>query len=135
MTVPIWDESLTVKVKRCDEDHQKLLSLIQRLHDSILEDQAPNNFQEILLELVAYTDTHFAAEEALLKQTRYSGLEQQCDQHKAFIAKLAEFEQSLESAPSTAPLAMVEYLKNWLVRHIKMVDCQYSEHLNRNGIH
>jgi hemerythrin-like metal-binding protein len=134
LSVPIWNESFSVKVKSCDEAHRKLLSLIQRLHDSIVMDQGPAYTQVILAELADYTDTHFASEEALLVQTKYSGLELQCHQHQTFVAKLVEFRQSLEYAPTTTPLAMVEYLKNWLVRHIKMVDCQYSSHLNANGI-
>jgi hemerythrin len=51
-----------------------------------------------------------------------------------FVAKLEELEQSLKSAPTSTPIALVEYLKNWLVRHIKMEDQLYSKHLNAKGI-
>ena len=132
---PIWDESFSVKVKRCDEDHKKLLAIIQRLHESVINNQGPVDTQGILGELVDYTETHFKTEEGMLEQTKFPGLETHCQQHESFKAKLAELRKSFEYAPGDTPLAIMEYLKNWLVRHIKMVDCQYSSHLNANGIH
>jgi hemerythrin len=135
MAIPIWDESFSVKVKSCDEQHQKLFSLIQRLQDSIGTAEESKVVQGVLIELVEYTQTHFKTEEGLLEQTKFPELERHCLQHEAFKAKLTEFKESLENASGTLSFAMVEYLKNWLVRHIKMVDCQYSKHLNANGIH
>jgi len=90
---------------------------------------------EALRELYEYARTHFSAEEALLEQTKYPGLYRHRSQHQAFIDKSEELKQSLQTAPNTTPVDMAEYLKNWLVRHIKMVDQQYSAHPNANGIH
>lgn len=132
--VPIWDESFSVHVKRCDEDHKKLLAIIQRLHESVVNNQGPVDTQGILAELLDYTETHFATEEGMLEQTKFPGLEMHCHQHQTFKDKLEELKKSFEYAPNDTALAVMEYLKNWLVRHIKMVDCQYSKHLNANGI-
>ncbi|MBZ5644170.1 MAG: bacteriohemerythrin [Acidobacteriia bacterium] len=135
MAVPIWNESFSVKVKRCDEDHKKLLDIIQRLHDSVIARHGEIDTKAILAELVDYTETHFKTEEGMLEQTKFPGLERHCQQHETFKAKLEELKQSMEYAPGDTPMAILQYLKNWLVRHIKMVDCQYSAHLNANGIH
>ena len=131
----VWDESFSVKVKCCDEHHQKLFSLIQRLQDSMGKPGDPVEFQNVVRELDDYAATHFSIEESLLEQTKFPGLENHFIQHKAFKTKLAELKEALADGSSTAPFVMVEYLKNWLIRHIKMVDCQYSKHLNANGIH
>jgi len=70
----------------------------------------------------------------MLEQTKFPGLEMHRHQHQTFKDKLEELKKSFEYAPNDTALAVMEYLKNWLVRHIKMVDCQYSKHLNANGI-
>lgn len=134
MAVPVWNESFTVKVKRCDEDHKKLFALIQRMHEAIEERKGPDVAQDVLRELDEYTKTHFSAEEALMEQTKYPSLLSHRFQHRPFITKLEQLKEYIETCPSTTPVALVEYLKNWLVRHIKMVDQQYSAHLNANGI-
>jgi hemerythrin-like metal-binding protein len=132
--VPVWNQSFTVNVKRCDEDHQKLFCLIRRLHDAIEAEQGTVIAREILDELGEYAKKHFSVEEELLEQTKYEGLSHHRVQHHMFVAKLEELEQSLKSAPTSTPIALVEYLKNWLVRHIKMEDQLYSKHLNAKGI-
>ena len=71
--VPIWNESFSVKVKRCDEDHKKLLAIIQRLHESVINNQGPVDTQAIFAELVDYTETHFKTEEGMLEQTKFPG--------------------------------------------------------------
>ena len=134
MAVPVWNQSFTVKVKRCDEDHQRLFALIQRLHDTVETRLDESAAREAIRELGEYTETHFSAEEALLERTNYPALASHRLHHQTFIAKVEELKQLLDRAPSTAKLAMVEYLKNWLVRHIKLVDGRYSAHLNSNGI-
>jgi hemerythrin-like metal-binding protein len=135
MAIPIWDESFSVKVKSCDEQHKKLFALIQRLQDSIGTPEESITVQSVLVELLEYTQTHFTEEEGLLEKTKFPDLERHCLQHEAFKAKLFEFKDALQNSSGTLSFVMVEYLKNWLIRHIKTVDCQYSKHLNANGIH
>jgi hemerythrin-like metal-binding protein len=134
MAIPIWDETYSVKVKCCDEHHQRLFAIIQRLQDSIGKTGESETTQDVLRELTEYADVHFAMEEGLLEKTNFPGIEKHCGQHQGFREKLSEFKESYENASGTLTFAMVEYLKNWLIRHIKMVDCQYSKHLNANGI-
>lgn len=134
MAVPVWNQSFAVNVKRCDEDHKKLFALLQRLHDTVEPLPERSVALEAIQELREYTKVHFSAEEALLEQTNYPALASHRLQHRTFIAKVEELKQLIDFAPGTAKLAMVEYLKNWLVRHIKLTDRKFSAHLNSNGI-
>jgi hemerythrin len=134
MAVPVWNRSFAVNVKRCDEDHKKLFALLQRLHDTVEPLPERSVALEAIQELDEYTKAHFSAEEALLEQTNYPALASHRLQHHTFIAKVEELKQLIDFAPGTTKLAMVEYLKNWLVRHIKLADRKYSAHLNSNGI-
>jgi hemerythrin-like metal-binding protein len=134
IAIPIWDETYSVKVKYGDEHHQKLFAIIQRLQDSIGKTGESETTQDLSRELTECADVHFALEEGPREKTNFPGIEKHCVQHHGFREKLSEFKESYENASGTATFAVAEYLKNWLIRHIKMVDCQYFEHPNENGI-
>lgn len=135
MALITWDQSYSVKVKRCDEDHQKLFALINALHDAMRVGKGRSIIQQIVAELSAYTQTHFRAEEALMEQANYPALPGHQMEHRRFEARVAEFRKDLDAGTSGNPVAVLEFLKDWLAKHIKKLDQSYSAHLNANGIH
>jgi hemerythrin-like metal-binding protein len=62
-----WDTSYSVSVKSCDAEHQKLFDLINQLHEAMRLGQGRAIVGPVVQELENYTQTHFRAEEALLK--------------------------------------------------------------------
>jgi hemerythrin len=90
--------------------------------------------QKVVQELNDYTISHFAAEELLLERFGYPGLAEHREEHKRFVAKVNQFRDDLEQGGGTSSVAVLEFLKDWLARHIKQTDRKYSSHLNENGI-
>jgi hemerythrin len=134
MALISWDQSYSVKVKRCDEDHQKLFALMNTLHDAMRVGKGRTVIRQIVSELSDYTQTHFQAEEALMEQANYPALAGHRVEHQRFIARVAGFQKDLDSGTSGNSVAVLEFLKDWLVKHIKKLDQSYSAHLNANGI-
>jgi len=135
MALVTWDQSYSVKVKRCDEDHQKLFALMNSLHDAMRVGKGRNVIGEIVTELSDYTETHFRAEEALMEKAKYPALPTHRLEHQKFVAQVLGFKKELEAGMAGNPVAVLEFLKDWLAKHIKKVDQSYSAHLNANGIH
>jgi hemerythrin len=129
------DQSYSVKVKRCDEDHQKLFALINALHDAMRVGKGRSVLQQIIGKLSAYTQTHFQAEEALMEQANYPALSGHPVEHQRFVARVAEFQKDLNAGAGGNSVAVLDFLKDWLAKHIKKLDQSYSSHLNANGIH
>jgi len=134
MALITWDQSYSVKVKRCDEDHQKLFALINALHDAMRVGKGRAVIGQIVAELSAYTQTHFHAEEALMEQANYPALAGHRVEHQRFVARVAEFQKELNAGTGGNSVAVLEFLKDWLAKHIKKLDQSYSAHLNANGI-
>jgi len=135
MALITWDQSYSVKVKRCDEDHQKLFALINALHDAMRVGKGRSLIGQIVAELSAYTQTHFRAEEALMEKANYPALPGHRVEHQRFIARVAEFQKDLDAGAVGNSVAVLEFLNDWLAKHIKKLDQGYSAHLNANGIH
>lgn len=134
MALVKWDPSYSVKVIRCDEDHKKLFALINALHDAMLAGKGGEKAQQVVKELTDYTKFHFSGEEALLEKAKYPALAGHRAQHKEFVAKVEQFQADLKSGKGGNTVAVLEFLKDWLTRHIKQTDQKYSAHLNAAGV-
>jgi len=130
-----WDASYSVKVSRCDEDHKKLFSLINGLHDAISTGKGPGVSKQIVEELIDYTKYHFHAEERLMEKAKYPDLPLHRLDHQEFVKQVRQFKQDLAEGNASQSLSILAFLNEWLTRHIKLTDQRYSAHLNANGIH
>lgn len=129
-----WNSSYSVKVKRCDEDHQKLFLLIEELNDAMRSGQGKLIVDGIVQDLERYAKVHFTAEEALLAKAKYPGLAAHKVEHQKFIGSVAKFRQDLNIGDNSQSISVSMFMNNWLVNHILRTDKQYSAHLNANGI-
>jgi len=129
-----WDSSYSVKVAELDDHHQKLFSLINALYDAMRVGKGRAVLGQIVTELGDYTQTHFQAEEALMEQANYPALDGHRAEHRRFIAQVSQFKKDLEAGTGGNAVAVAEFLKDWLTKHIKRLDQSYSAHLNANGI-
>jgi len=130
-----WKDEYSVGVEAMDNDHKKLINLINQLQTSV-DYYTGKEFEEKALdELVDYTKTHFKREETLLEENAYDDLDAHKLQHKAFIEKI---ELAVEQYKNNADVTIIDtlkFLREWLINHINGTDKQYSKVLNAKGIH
>jgi hemerythrin-like metal-binding protein len=129
-----WNESYTVKVQRCDEDHKKLFSLINTLHEAMSSGKGTAVVRRVVEELADYAQYHFSAEEAMLEKTNYPALASHRLQHREFSSQVKQFQRDLREGKGGQTITVAVFLNDWLTKHIKQTDQQYSAHLNANGI-
>jgi len=127
MALMQWEERYSVHIASIDEQHKKLFSLINQLHEAMSHGKANDVMQSVLKELVAYTKTHFAAEERLLESKNYQGLVAHVHQHRKFVEKLASFQKDFAENKATLSITLMTFLRDWLTSHILQTDHQYSD--------
>lgn len=129
-----WKDSYSVGIDSIDQQHKKLLNLINQLQTAVDYSTGEQFEREALDELVDYTKTHFTYEEGLMRDNDYPDFEAHKVQHEDMFNKvrevLAEYEKDHDTAMSNA----VEYLKAWLINHINGTDKQYSSYLIGKGV-
>jgi hemerythrin len=128
-----WKPEFSVQVLRFDEQHKKLIQLINHLHDSMKAGQAVAQMASILNELDSYTQKHFREEEILMERYQYPGLPAQKQSHALFIKKIAEFKDEFSKGKLSTPLNVMAFLKDWLTRHILETDKQYGPFFSGKG--
>ena len=134
MSLVTWDETYSVRVKKLDEQHQKLFALLNALHEAMRHGSGQAAVREILQELATYTVTHFRAEEELMRKTDYQGFAAHQAEHQRFVAKVQQLTQDLEAGSNVSSMQVVGFIKDWLAEHIKRTDGSYSAHLNAHGV-
>ncbi len=114
-----WTKEFSVGVEEIDDDHKRLLALVNDLHDAVEAGAAWNVLDNVLDGLTLYVTYHFAHEETLFTRTDYPGYERHRRQHQALTITVHEIQQDFQDhALETLPHQVLEFLKNWLYEHI-----------------
>lgn len=134
MSLIQWNNSLSVGIPSMDAQHQKLITIINRLHDAMREGKGKDIIAPVLSELHSYTVTHFTAEEKLMEQCKYEGLSLQKQQHSQFINQIKKYQSDFEKGSLSLPLSVSNFLKDWLINHIQGMDKKYETVMKSAGI-
>jgi hemerythrin len=125
-----WNEMYSVGHPMMDEQHQQLISIINKLFNAFKEGNAVESVSSILDEMIRYADLHFISEETLLKENSYPNFDEHLACHAAYKQKIQEFRNKLDEGVVNVHYEIIEYLKNWWNNHILKEDMKYSEFLN-----
>ena len=84
--------------------------------------------------LIDYTGTHFEHEEKLFAQHNYPEQKGHKEIHKKLVAQVVEFQNQFKSGEKDVSLELMEFLKDWLLDHIKKTDKKYMPFLLSKGV-
>lgn len=127
----VWnDEELSVGVKLIDEQHKKLIRIINRLQDAIEQGHLDTAFMPTLESLEDYTRTHFRMEEEFMTLFNYPEYSTQKTGHSEFEVHLQKFKVNPKESKDT----LIKYLNVWLYHHIMHQDRKLGEYLNSIGV-
>jgi hemerythrin len=129
-----WNETFSVNIKEMDAQHQKLIEIINRLHEAMRTGKGNQEINSVIEQMINYSQHHFQEEEKLMAAQNYSGYLHQKAEHLAFIRKVNEFKQKADLGQVALSISVSSYLNDWLTRHILIEDKKYSQYLNKRGI-
>ncbi len=128
-----WNESYSVGNAEMDEQHKKLIEIINKLFKSFKDGNAQKILDEILQEMIDYANFHLNSEEKLLFKYDYPEKDAHENLHREFRDKTSEMKELINSNSKDAHYKLIEYLKNWWTNHILVEDMKYSSFLqNKN---
>lgn len=122
-----WNDSYSVGIPQIDEQHKKLIKLINELHASMATGQGKQALGGILEELVRYTRTHFEFEESLLRQKNYSRLAAHHAVHESLTQQVVDLLNKYRVNNLILTLEVMQFLKRWLADHIMTHDQAYAK--------
>ncbi len=128
-----WSDALSVGVEQIDNEHKKLVGLLNELHRALQAGMGQGALGGVLDGLYQYTCYHFAHEEILFLGSNYPGYEKHRRQHKNLTAKVLEIYEDFQTGSAEVlPEQVLEFLKTWLSQHILGADRDFGTYLNSN---
>ncbi|MBF0184045.1 MAG: hemerythrin family protein [Magnetococcales bacterium] len=124
-----WDSSFHVGLAEIDDDHQRLVALLNGLISALNEQASQETVGRLLDELVNYTAWHFRHEERLMQSYRYSQFIAHKRQHTQLIEQANQAHSLYRTEGNKVVMEVVALLKDWLINHVLIVDKSLAEYL------
>lgn len=133
-----WKDSFSVGIPTIDNQHQRLFELGSQLFAVLTQRDGLDNYDRImalLTELKDYSLYHFETEEKLMGQHGYAAFETHKKEHDAFVDKIsAWFYDDIDGNQQKVTMEMVEFIANWIEKHILKTDMQYKGFFIARGV-
>jgi len=116
----VWSDELGVGIEAIDADHKVLISLVNTLSERNFSRQGVD---EVLGELLDYTDYHFKSEEAALAACGCAEFESHKDNHRLLTARVNALSEAWREHENPEIVHdLLAFLRTWLVKHIMEED-------------
>ncbi len=134
MALMDWNPTLSVKVRKFDDQHKKLVELLNQLHDGMKAGQGNAVLGNVLQSLITYTATHFKDEEQVMQANGYPDLPRHKAEHEKLVKQVLDLQKKFQAGGGVLTLTVLSFLKDWLFTHIQGEDKKYGVFLNAKGI-
>lgn len=134
MALFLWDDSFNVNVKQIDEQHKKLVDILNNLHDAMKLGKGRQILGNVFAELIRYSEVHFTTEEKLMSAYNYNEYDSHKLIHNGLAKKVMEFQKKFQQGQNIFTMEVMDFLKNWLQNHILGTDKKYGAFLNSKGV-
>ncbi len=116
------DKDFSVGHPKADEQHKKLVDIINRLHDALISAKEQDYKYTLFKEIQDYTEVHFSYEEKLMEEIDYPYLQKHKEMHFIFKTTILEQGQKPFKGEPIMISQVMSQLKNWLTDHILKED-------------
>ncbi len=126
-----WNSTYELGYKEIDEQHMKLVDIINDFYNAFATAQAHEKIGDIIGELVNYTVFHFTAEEEIFSNSNYPDTEKHRATHKEFVDELKKYHQEVKDGNMTTTYDLMTFLRDWLIKHIMGTDRTYLPYVQK----
>jgi len=117
-----WTDDFNVGSKFIDDDHKKLVRLVNDFHEAMEQGRGNDVVGKVLHNLVVYTQAHFTREEAEMQRIKYPKYLAHKLEHDKLIREVTELQSSFASGKAMLTIKVSKFLRDWLMTHIKQTD-------------
>lgn len=128
-----WDEKYAVGIAEFDEQHKKIMEMLNQLLDAVKHEGTIEKSGDIVNKLIAYASEHFGTEEAAMKEHDYPYLKKHHDEHNVIKSKLSDLHKKCVEGDTLHTMEILKFITHWMDNHLKDVDMNYGPFLVAKG--
>jgi len=129
-----WDATYSVNIGIIDTQHKTLVGMVNDLHQAMAQGSGKDKLGGILSNLVKYTQAHFATEERMMQSHGYPEFLAHKSEHESLTSTVLDLQRRFLANEVGLSVDAMEFLKDWLVKHILGSDKKYTPFLNAQGV-
>ncbi|MFO7658612.1 MAG: bacteriohemerythrin [Bacteroidales bacterium] len=128
-----WKDEYATGIEVIDNQHKKLIELIDRLYSSFMQRSEKEHMQHILKEVLDYANYHFDTEAELMRKHNYPKTSEHISIHDAFVATAIEFRHKHRYG-GVVTSSLMNFLRTWLNDHILRADRDYIPYIKNESV-
>jgi hemerythrin len=130
----IWLDKYSVYVEEIDNQHKKLIEIINNLLDALQAKKRDEQLVLIMNQIFVYKTNHFNTEEKYFHLFNFAGAAEHELAHQYFRNKIREIqERNLQNTMNLA-FELVDFLEDWLIDHMLSMDQKYVKCFKDHGL-
>lgn len=129
-----WDSSFSVGVARLDEQHKRIIGMINLMISAPDNTVKSETISETLTRMTQYAEEHFVTEEQLMEDHGYPDFLAHRDEHREFWKKTETLCMDTMQEHTDLPVDILEFLRGWWNQHILTTDMKYRTFFNERGV-
>lgn len=126
-----WADDMVIDNGPIDEDHKKLVELVNALHTATSQGSGHTIVDKVLENVVTYTVGHLQREEHLMESLHFPKLAQHKQQHDSFMEKVNALKVKYDAGSITVASQLSTLLRDWLSLHIRRSDKEIKPFLKK----
>ncbi|MCC6466812.1 MAG: hemerythrin family protein [Alphaproteobacteria bacterium] len=120
-----WRNEFSIGVAEVDYEHRELIKLINHLHQTLVEGTSDPQTAEFLGEIHSAIAAHFALEEKIMRESRYSAYPEHKEDHEALLDEIREIMDDFDSGAYAAGKSdLGATLTAWFGQHFQTHDAK-----------
>ena len=125
-----WSDEYDTGIASIDEQHRRLVEIVNRFDEASRRGRGTRIMQDILNDLIGYTQEHFAHEESLMAAAGYQGLRKHQTLHRQLLQKVERCQYDF-SQGRRITREVRELLRYWVESHLMDEDQAFAEACRR----
>jgi len=121
-----WSNDLSVGNTFIDNDHRKLVDMVNALYEALSDGRAKDVMGKVLNNLIIYTKEHFKREEVEMERIKYPKYLAHKLEHDKLIREVEQLKKSFDGGAPINAIQVGKMLSDWLKTHIMQVDTQLA---------
>jgi hemerythrin-like metal-binding protein len=130
-----WNTNLSVGISSFDNQHKKLIELYNNFYDSVVKKESKEKMSLVIKGLKDYTVYHFTDEEKWMKLYHFPDFESHKEDHDKFVNAVLDLEKRYSNGRMILSIEIINFIRDWITKHIVTIDKQYTEFLTKHGVH
>lgn len=124
-----WSDDFSVGVSSVDFEHQQLITLINTLYASFVDNPDKYTVLDFVGEIYTKIASHFALEEKKMREHNYAGYQEHKQDHERLLDELLNMMDECEAASQVNNGELAKFLNQWFGEHFRTMDARLHRKL------